>query len=249
VETRGLVLSASEPPALAFVHIDDTKNRTFEFYRNHTADLALCEEDLDLDLLRSTHFLHLGSLSLTGEPARHATYTALLHAKQNGALISYAPNYRAALWNSEQEALESMRSVLASADLVKASEEELFLLTGEADLRRGAHMLLDKGAALVLVTCGARGAYYATERFDGFAPAWPVCCVDTTGAGDAFVGAVLYGLRGKTRAQIVSMSPREGESLVSFANAAAALSTTRYGGIPAMPDLAEVFALFGHKSV
>ncbi|ADU27520.1 carbohydrate kinase family protein [Ethanoligenens harbinense] len=235
IDTHNLVLTDDVHTTLAFVHLDSSGDRSFSFYRKPGADVLLREDELDLNLLRQTGILHFGSLSLTDEPARSATFKAVQTAKDAGAVISYDPNYRAPLWNSREEAVEQMKAGLAYADVVKLSEEELALLTGETDLNAGARELQKAGASLVLVTLGKKGAYYRLGDRSNILPTYDVHTIDTNGAGDAFTGAVHYGLKGKSLKELRSLSTQELETIIDYANAVGSLVTGKSGAIPAMP--------------
>ena len=225
---------------LAFVCLDETGDRSFSFYRDPGADLMLSPADLPAPLFRESHIFHFGSLSMTAEPARSATLAALSLAKQSGCLVSYDPNWRPSLWRNETEAVELMRSPLRQVDILKVSDEELTLLTGTADLAEGSRRLCEAGPALVLVSMGAKGAFFRRGDVTGALPAYDVNTVDTTGAGDAFLGAVLAQLKDKSRADIEALTQDDLFRIVAFANAAGSLATTKKGAIAIMPNRAQV---------
>ncbi len=235
IDVSGLLKTQTVHTTLAFVHLDENGERSFSFYRNPGADICLEKSDVPQTLLRNCWLFHFGAVSLTDEPSRSATLFAAQVAKEAGALISFDPNYRPPLWVSEAIAGQVMLSALKNVDILKVSQEEMFLLTGTNDLRVGADELARSGASLVLVTGGERGAYYRTTRCSGVVPAYDVNAIDTTGAGDAFLGAILHRLRGMSRSQIQSLTKDELESIVRFGNAAGGLTATAMGAIPAMP--------------
>lgn len=240
VNADNLVMTDKVHTTLAFVQLDSHGDRSFSFYRKPGADIMLNYDEIDASLFQNTGFLHFGSVSLTDEPSRTATLRAARKAKECGAVVSYDPNYRAPLWNSEREAVEQMKAALPSADVVKLSEEELTMLTGETDLERGARMIQDRGAALVLVTLGPKGAFYLCGEQHGSLPTFDVPTIDTNGAGDSFLGAVLFRLRGRSKDEISSLSQDELEDIIAFANAAGSVTTMKHGAIPAMPTREEV---------
>ena len=160
-------------------------------------------------------------------------------------MISYDPNYRPFLWDSAERAREALLAALPLADIVKVSEEEMELLTGEVQLAAGADALASRGAALVLVTLGPRGAYYRAAAGRGLLPACEVDTVDTTGAGDAFLGAMLSCLAGKTLEELRILPQAQWERIVAFANAAGSLTTAAKGAIPAMPAREQILRLCG----
>lgn len=241
--TRGLVVSAEQATTLAFVTLDNAGDRTFDFVRKNSADVMLNADELDEELLRSCKILHFGSVSLTVEPARGTTFEAVKQAKKSGAIISYDPNYRPLLWRSSTEAIELMRQGLKYADIVKVASDELVLLTGESDYLSGAKQLLEGGARFAFVTLGDQGCFYASATGEsGFVPAYVVDTVDTTGAGDTFIGVVL------SRLVDCDFCPDASElrNIVAFANAAGAINTTKRGAISAMPSYEEICELCGN---
>ena len=135
-----------------------------------------------------------------------------------------------------------MRQGVQLADLLKVSEEEMCLLTGETDPEKGAARLMAMGPGLVLVSMGEKGAYYQNKMGGGLVPTFDVETVDTTGAGDAFWGAVLHQLRGKTAAELAQMPSQQLQQVVRFGNAAGSLTTMKSGAIPAMPTQEEIEA-------
>jgi fructokinase len=202
-------------------------------------------EDIEFETIKSSRIFHFGSLSLTDEPARSATLAAVKFAKENGLLISYDPNLRPPLWKSLEHAKEMIIQGLKFADILKVSEEELEFITGTKDLNKGADILFQTGIRFVLVTLGEKGCFYRYEGGFGLVGAYKVNTVDTTGAGDAFLGAVLHKLSNSSLEQIASMKKQEIEEIIKFANAVGALATTKKGAIPAMPTIEEINRFIG----
>ena len=232
---------------LAFVHLDSKGERSFSFLRSPGADVLLSQEHIPAQAILDTPIFHFGGVSLTHDPARSATLHALSLARSAGRLVSYDPNWRPSLWDDKEEALSVLRSVLPQVDVVKVSEEELPLMAGCADLEEGSRRLWQQGAALVLISRGEHGAYYRLGELTGELPAYRVPTVDTTGAGDAFMGAMLHRLRGMTRRDVETLDREPLEDVVDFANAAGALATTRTGAIAIMPTHADIAALRGKE--
>lgn len=241
VDTRGLSRSTQAGTTLAFVHLDAQGNRSFSFRRNPGADQLLTPEDVHKEVLENCRIIHFGSLSLTHSPSREAVLDAVRRAKAAGKIISYDPNFRPLLWDSPDEARRLMTEGAGLADIIKLSEEELPLLTGFEDVHAGAGALLEMGCSLVFVTCGRGGAYYVARGvgektpINGHVPAYEVETVDTTGAGDCFLGAVLFWFMDKELPEIRALPEVELAGITRFASAAASLSTTRSGAIRAMP--------------
>jgi fructokinase len=240
VDTTGLMFDKTAPTTLAFVHLDENGERSFSFYRKHCADTRLCATDLNLPQFWRSKILHFGSVSLTDSPAKETVIFAAEYASKNGVVVSFDPNYRPLLWNSEAEAVTAIRVGLELADIVKVSQEEMTLITNCDDLLDGSAALSEYGARLVVVTLGANGAFF---RYDEHTAQIPSACakvVDTNGAGDAFFGGLLYQL---TRFDSPLKLPfAEMENAVRFANAVGALTTTKHGAIPALPTLKDVIA-------
>ncbi len=236
VHTSGMRVDPAQHTTLAFVSLSDSGERTFSFCRNPGADTTLSADELDLSILQNTRILHIGSLSLTHKPCRSATRSAIECVRQAGGLISYDPNWRASLWPDRASALTMMLSLMPLADIVKVSDEELELLYGTADLQAGAQMILDQGPSLVLITLGKKGAFFKTRTASGTVPAPPVNVIDTTGAGDSFIGGML------TRIAQAGEKPFERPESdfiadLNFANAVASLCVMKRGAIPAIPTL------------
>jgi fructokinase len=194
-------------------------------------------------MLGETRIFHFGSISMTVEPVYAATLKAVQLAKEHGALISYDPNWRPSLWRDGEHALEVIRVGLSLADVVKVSEEELVFLTAEQDLEKAARKLVEQyGITLLLVTAGGAGSFYQMKDWWGKVESFPVHTLDTTGAGDAFFGALLYGMLEKGKA-LSSWDEEELRLALRLANAAGALATTRKGAIPSLGTLEEIRAL------
>lgn len=236
VDCSGL-RAGSAPTTMAVVAVDERGERSFRFVRGADRDLSPEEAGS----AAGTKFLHFGSVSLTEDPARSATLAAVRAAREAGVLVSYDPNYRAALWPSQEEAVEWMRRPLDMADVLKISDEELPLLTGDHRLEEGTRALEALGVKLILVTLGGEGVFCRWQGEGWKQPGVPVKVADTNGAGDTFLGAVLSRLcRREGKAPLEDLTRAEMEDILTFANRAAALTCSRSGAIPAMPALAEL---------
>ncbi len=247
IETRGLKVSETVNTTLAFVHLDHLGDRSFSFYRNPGADLMLRPEDVDFEIVKNSKIFHFGSVSMAGEPGKSATMAAVKFAKKNGVLVSYDPNYRPLLWKSKEEAQISIKQGLPYTDILKVSDEELELITGTSDLIEGADILFRQGPQLIFVTLGPKGCFFYCPAGHGLISSFAVNAVDTTGAGDAFWGAVLYHLGTKTREELVKISVPEMGEIVKFSCAAGALTTTQKGAIPGIPTGEEIAAFIKNQ--
>ena len=238
VEPAGILEDETERTTLAVVSIDAAGERSFAFYRDPSADVNLRAEELSLPMLKGSRILHFGSVSMTAEPSREATLYAVRTAKAAGAWISYDPNYRASLWKDEATAVLRMREALPLVDILKVSDNELPLLTGETDPEAGSRILSDLGIKLIFVTLGADGAFYRCGDLCGHWPAPKVTVADTNGAGDTFFGAALSRI--VKLPSLDSLNRETLDDITRFANRAAAATASRPGAIPAMPTLAEL---------
>ena len=241
VDVTGLYLCGEVPTTMALVSVDEKGERDFSFYRNPGADTQLTQEEalqaLDTDPLPK--ILHVGSLSMTNEPSKTACERAVAFAREKGMLVSYDPNYRAALWDSEERAIRMMKSLLPYSDILKVSDEELLMLTGIDDPGEGSRLLGECGPALVLVTLGEKGVYARCGEHTASIPGIKVTVADTNGAGDTFLGAMLKLITDKG-CRPEQIEPEEMKEMVMYANRAAALTCSRHGAIPAMPYAGEL---------
>ena len=242
VNTDNLIISDEVFTTLAFVALSKSGERAFSFARKPGADTCLKVEEINAELLSQCKIFHVGSLSMTDEPAREATLYAAKTAKSHETIISYDPNYRAMLWKSKSDAMIHMRLMLQYADLVKISDEETVMLTDQEDPQQALEYLLSKGARIAVVTLGDKGAmlgfngmYVKVSAFN------TLKVVDTTGAGDAFWGAFLSRMLKGVPINALNLDTLT--EYLRFSNAAAALCITKRGAIPSMPTEKEVWSL------
>ena len=231
VDVSMLHRSPTVHTTLALVSLGAAGAREFLFYRDPGADTQLSTAHLDHHQITRGRMFHFGSLSLSCEPVRSATYQALNWAREAGLTISYDPNLRPALWSSEATMREAILEAMPLADIVKLSEEELRVLAGCSDVSEALDRLWRPSFQALIVTLGPAGCLARCP--DGLLelPGFRVKALDTTGAGDAFMAAVLHGmLQAGSPMNLQQLGP-----ILERANAVAALSTTRYGAIPAMP--------------
>lgn len=239
IDTRNLMEDEEVHTTLAFVHTFPDGDRDFSFYRNPGADMMLTKEEIQEDLIRNSKVFHFGTLSSTHEGVREATRYAIDVAKEAGCLISFDPNLRPPLWNTLEDARKEIEYGLSKADILKISDNEVEFLCGTSDYDEGAKMLIEKyNIPFVCVTLGKDGsrAYYKGMRVEvpGFVQK---NTIETTGAGDTFCGCMLnyilqHGLEDLTEENL--------KELLTFANAAASVITTRKGALAVMPSKEEV---------
>lgn len=239
VDTAGVRFDDYARTTLAIIAMADENTPEFMFYRHPGADTRLRPDELDAGLLRSTRALHIGSVSLTDEPARSATYEAVRIAAAAGALIAFDVNHRPFLWASPAQALAQIEAMIPLTQVVKVNEGELQLVGGSARVEEAARAILAKGPELVIVTLGPRGSYFLTRQHRGFVPAFEVATVDAVGFGDAFMAAMLVQLTRPSdwRRQL---APDRLAAMMRYAAAAGAITAATKGVIPALPTAAQV---------
>lgn len=236
VETQ-YIQRVSTPTTLAFVSRMEDGERDFEFVRGADELFSTKESDLSLYLINA--ILHLGSATALLGGTLYESYMQLASAaKSQGNIVSFDPNYREDLWKGKEEEFKRRcLPLFALAEIVKVSEEELTLLTGQESLQKGCHYLHHLGSDVVLVTMGAQGCLLSYEGRQIQIPAYDIEAVDTTGAGDAFIGAVLYKIstmsdHKKYKSELVD--------IVRFAEKVSARVCTQIGAMSALPELHEL---------
>ncbi len=241
INTSSLLTDEQVNTTLAFVHTFPDGDREFSFYRNPGADMMLTAKEVDEEFLAKTRLFHFGTLSMTHEGVREATKKALHAAKDKGLLISFDPNLRPPLWSSLELAKEQMEYGFGFCDILKISDNEIQFVSGMEDYDEGIHYLQEKyQIPLILLTMGKDGsrAYYKGMRVEraGF----KCNTIETTGAGDTFCGSSLNYI---LEHDFENLTEEQLGEMLTFANAAAAIVTTRKGAIRAMPEKEEVESL------
>lgn len=240
ISSEGLMTDSDVRTTLAFVKTYEDGDRDFSFYRNPGADMMLRADELPEDMLKSTRVFHFGTLSMTHEGVKEATVKAVDIAKKSGALISFDPNLRPPLWADMEEAREAMEWGLSQCDIVKIADNEGEFLTGESDPKKAARILHERypNIRMFNITMGADGSYHEDGENSVFVPAKKLGgTIETTGAGDTFCASVINAVleKGST-----DMNEQEIRDMLSFANTAAYLITTKKGALRVMPDLSEI---------
>ena len=239
IDTENLLMDNEVHTTLALVHTFADGDRDFSFYRNPGADMMLTVDELNLDLVRDTRIFHFGTLSMTHDGIRATTKKAVETAKEAGALISFDPNLREPLWDSLDNAKEQVRWGLGKCDVLKISDNEIQWLTGENDFTAGVKKIREEfPIPLILVSMGRDGsrAYYG-DHYVEVAPFLQENTIETTGAGDTFCACVLnYVLENGLEA----LTDEQLKEMLTFANAAASIITTRKGALRVMPTREEV---------
>ena len=239
IDTSNLIVDEDARTTLAFVQTFADGDRDFSFYRNPGADMLLTADEVDGELVKSARLFHFGTLSMTHEGVREATKKAIRLAKENGAIVSFDPNLRPPLWKSLDDAKEQAAYGFTQCDVLKISDNEIQWFTGEEDYDKGIEKLRQEyDIPLILLSMGRDGsrAYYKDLRVE--MPSFiQKETIETTGAGDTFGGCCLhyvleYGLDGLNEERLKEM--------LTFANAAASIITTRKGALRVMPEPDEV---------
>lgn len=231
--------------SLAFVALKEDGNREFSFYRNPGADMLYEEDDIKAEWFADAYALHFCSVSLGDFPMKEAHCRAIQYAQEHSAIISFDPNLRPALWKDSSEMIATVKEFIPLADIVKISDEELESITGETSIETALEKLFTDGIKLVIYTEGSKGARTFTKKASAVAECVKVQAVDTTGAGDGFIGAFLWCIHrdGVTAEQIEELSAQKLEEYLKFANAFCSISVQKKGAIPSYPTLAEMEAL------
>lgn len=244
VNVAGLGTDPDARTTAVFVAVWDDGRKDLCFYRNPGADMRLNTADIDANatLFDNARCFHYGSISFIDQPAADAQHRALQLARERGLLISYDPNYRPTLWPDRATAERVIRDAFRHCQLAKVSEEEWHIVSGYDDLDRGIDAILDRGVELLLLSRGAKGALATNGdyRIELSSPAVEV--VETTGAGDGFVAAMLSRLLPAVAGagSLAAVDREQVREALRFAVAVGALACTRPGAIPALPTLAEV---------
>lgn len=241
IDASNLMVDENVNTTLAFVHTFPDGDREFSFYRNPGADMTLTADEVNPEVVKDTKVFHFGTLSMTHEGVREATKKAVETAKANGCLVSFDPNLRPPLWSSLDLAKEQMEYGFGKCDILKISDNEIQFVSGKEDYDEGiAYLQETYNIPLILLTMGKDGsrAYYKGMRVER--PGFSVKAIETTGAGDTFCGSSLNYL---VDHDFENLTEEQLGEMLTFANAAAALVTTKKGAIKAMPVKEEVLEL------
>ena len=246
ISVEGLCRDKAVHTTLAVVHTFADGDRDFSFYRNPGADMRLTKDEVNMELIRQSKIFHFGTLSMTDEPVRSATYAAIAEAERAGVLRSFDPNLRPPLWRTLDEAKEQVLFGMAHCDILKISDNEIQWLTGLEDFDAGIRWIQERfpGIRLILLSMGKEGSRAYSGMTMAEVKGFCVNAVETTGAGDTFFGGVLHhvliwGLRDYTQEELTQM--------LTFANAAAAIITTKKGALRVMPEKADILDLAGRQ--
>lgn len=227
---------------LAFVAIDENGERDFEFHRGSDGDYSF--KNIDLNKINCKDIIHFGSATGFLEGELRKTYFKLLeYAKENNIFISFDPNYRDALITEDklEEFISFSKKFIEYADFIKVSDEEIKLITGESDLRSSVNAMHSYGAKIIAVTLGKEGTLISNGESIEIVPSIKIKQVDSTGAGDAFVGAVLKKIAERDSKKDINFN--ELKKIIEFGNIVGAITCTNYGAIDSIPTESDILNL------
>lgn len=225
VDVEWMHLDPLHRTSTVVVDLDESGERSFTFMVRPSADLFLEQEDLPD--FHEGDWLHVCSIALSAQPSRTTTFQAMDAIKAAGGYVSFDPNIRPDLWQDDNELRECLMQAMRKADVVKLSVEELTFLSGLDELEPALALVVSQSQSpLVLVTKGKEGVVaWHNGTLTAYSAA-PVVSVDTTGAGDAFVAGLLYGLVNHTG---------DLPAILTLAQRCGALATTSKGAMTALP--------------
>ena len=242
IDTSGLTFDKEIPTTLAFVHTSADGDRSFSFYRKPGADMMLKEDEVSDELIKNAKIFHFGTLSMTDAEVEKATVKAISIAKENHLMISFDPNLRPPLWKSLADAKQKMEYGMSQCDILKISDDEIVFFTGQEDLEKGIQMIREQfDIKLICATMGKNGsvAYYKDKRI-ACEPFLQEKTIETTGAGDTFMGSVLHGVLENGLDAFTEQGILE---MLTVANAGASLITTKKGALKVMPEFEDICQL------
>lgn len=239
VDTSRVFRTREANTALAFVSLKADGNREFSFYRHPSADMLLAEDEINEGWFEAGDVLHYCSVDLIEAPVKYAHIKAIRAVKERGGTISFDPNVRLPLWDDKELCRRTIRDFIPLSHILKISDEELAFITGIEDVEEAIASLFVGDVRHVLYTRGADGTAWYSRSFRAEVPGYRVQAADTTGAGDAFIGALLAQLASGPRLA-AELGQDKALEMLAFANAAAAVTTTQQGAIPALPTYDEV---------
>lgn len=239
IAAEGLCFDDEIHTTLAVVQTKEDGDRDFSFYRKPGADIMLRPDEIKEEMIRNAKIFHFGSLSLTDNPVRKATQRAVKIAEEAGVWISFDPNLRKPLWDSEDAAKEQIFYGLQHCHILKISDDELEWLTGEKDYDKAVMSLEEKfSIPLICLSLGKKGSRaYCGDQTAEMPPFLQKDTIETTGAGDTFMGCILHYVLSRG---CENLSKRDLEEMLQFANAAASIITTRRGALRVMPDRSDI---------
>jgi fructokinase len=250
VDTRFLMVDSLARTTMVFVAVWADGHKDLCFYRNPGADMLLSPAEVTPEMFSGVRCFHYGSISLIDEPVASAQRKAIDIARARGLMISYDPNYRPTLWPSVEQAQTVIREGFRTCHLAKISQEEWQVATGHSGLQQGAQAVLSQGVELLVISRGAEGAAVTNGDYWIELPPFPVQVVETTGAGDGFMAAMITRLLPERErcGSLAKVDPQLVQEALRYASAVGALTCTRKGAIPALPTQREVLAFLAQQA-
>ena len=243
IDTSCIKLTNKANTALAFVSLEPDGNRTFSFYRKPSADMLYTAESVKSEYFDDAYALHFCSVSLGDFPMKEAHRAAINEIRRREGIVSFDPNLRPQLWDDSDTMIKTVLEFLPEADIIKVSDEEIGLITGEANIENALPKLFVGNVKMVIYTCGKNGANaYTRSGNSAQSTARKVKVLDTTGAGDGFIGSFLWKLQqlGITVGDIENMKENELEECLAFSNEFCTRSVQKEGAIDSYPDMNDV---------
>ena len=242
IQTEHIIRTDEANTCLAFVSLMEDGNREFSFYRKPSADMLLQKQDINEKWFENSFALHFCSVSLGEYPMKYAHKIAIEYAKKAGAIISFDPNIRLPLWNDHKALKNTVLEFLPYADILKISDEELEFITGYQTIEQAKEILFQGNVKVVIFTKGAEGAEVYTNHMKATSEGKKVKALDTTGAGDAFIGSFLYQLSadGMTAETLSDLSEQKAVEYMNFSNTYCAYSVQGKGAIASYATMAEM---------
>ena len=228
--------------SLAFVALDENANREFSFYRNMGADMLMSEDDVDKNWFMDAYALHFCSVSLGNFPMRKAHNKAIKYAKENGLIVSFDPNVRLPLFDDHEYLKNVIHEYIQYADILKISDEEVEFIFGKKDIEENLDYIFDQGVKLLVFTSGKDGAVAYTKNVVANSKGIKVNAVDTTGAGDGFIGCLLYQMAKENvdLEQINILTEEQLKTYLDLSNKFCSISVTKEGAIASYPTMEEL---------
>ena len=248
IETRGIRVDDSVFTTLAFVTLDKNGDRDFTFYRRPGADTLLTVKNIPFGRIAQSRVYLFGGVSLSQDPTRAAVFYSLFKLSGTSVLRAFDPNLRPVLWEDLDEAKALGRKAMGLCDILKLSSEEAVFFSGRQNPLDGARALQEEfRIPLVLMSMGSKGCSVLLRGDCCHLDAIPTQSVDTTAAGDSFFGAFLHRLLQHSFTSLDELSPGQIVEAAQFATAAASITVSRRGSIPALPVLEEIQAVLTKK--
>jgi fructokinase len=239
VNISNFQMTKNAKTGVTLIDIDENGERSMEFIVSPSADTLLTAENIDEVFIEKNKIIHFSSVPLLNQDSAQAVMSAITIAKKHDLLVSFDPSLRLNLWNSREEALTAINSVLPDVDILKVSEEELFLITDEKEVVPAINKLADNKIDLIAVTYGNKGSKLFIREGVAELDGLNVSVLDTAGSGDAYTAGLLYCVNELLHG-LDGLSVTATEHIGQFANVASALSTSAKGAMKALPTIEQV---------